>query len=215
MERLKLNAIYREKQGKGESKRMRKAGMIPGILYGPRTSPLSIAVKSSELNRLLTAKRESILVDLEILKNGSKETKIVMIKEIQRHPVKDDVIHVDLYEVAMDVSIRIEIPVHLVGKAIGVEQGGIVEHILRTIEIECLPTDIPESIEVDISHLEIGDSIHVRDIKPPKGVRIVEDPSSTVVAIVAPEVEEEKVPAPEETTQMPEPQRVPPTRTKE
>lgn len=215
MERFKLNAIYRERLGKGASRSLRKSGMIPGILYGPRTSALPISINSADLNKLISRKRESILVDLEILRNGNKETKTVMIKEVQRDPVKDFIIHVDLYEVAMDVSIRIEVPVHLIGKPAGAEKGGIVEHIMRTIEIECLPSDIPDKIEVDISHLDIGDSIHIRDLKTPPGVKIIEDLSSTVVAIVAPEVEEEKPTPAQETAESPEPQRVPPSRTKE
>ncbi len=215
MERFKLNAIHRERLGKGASRSLRRSGMIPGILYGPRTSALPIAINSVDLNKLIGGKRESILVDLEILMNGNRETKTVMIKEVQRDPVRDFIIHVDLYEVAMDVSIRIEVPVHLIGKPAGIQKGGIVEHIMRTIEIECLPSDIPDKLEIDISHLEIGDSIHISDIKTSPGVKIIEDPSSTVVAIVAPEAEEEKATPAEEIAQLPEPQRVPPSRTKE
>ncbi len=193
MERPVLSAQLRTETKKGSARKLRAAGKIPAIFYGPRTESLPLVVDPRELSRTLqTEAGGNVLIDLEIQKDGQSDRRVVMVKEIQVDPIQRAILHADFYEVAMDTRVTVEVPIHLVGKAEGVKVGGILEQVRRSIEIECLPGDIPRSLDVDVSGLKIGDSIHVSDLRLEK-VRILSDPGLTIATVVPPAVEEKKV----------------------
>ena len=189
MEKPVLNAEIREKSGKEIAKKLRAKGMIPAVFYGPRTETIPLMVDPKELAKTLqTEAGENALIDLNIRKGDASTRKVVMLKEIQIHPLQRKALHADFYEVSMDERVTVEVPVHLLGKSEGVKMGGILEQIQRAIQIQCFPADIPRSIDVDVSSLKIGDSIHVKDLQVEK-VKILSDPNFTIATVVPPVVE--------------------------
>lgn len=166
-------------------------------MYGHGEETVVVSVDALELNRLIQSiSIENTIVDLKV--KGEKEPFKVLIREVQRHPYRDDVLHIDFFHIAMDEKIHVDVPVVLVGVPIGVKnKGGVIDHQLREIEVDCLPANIPEKIEIDISELDIGNSIHVADIDLPE-LEILTDVERSVVAVLAPtvivepEVEEEE-----------------------
>jgi len=142
-------------------------------------------------NTLRTEAGENVIIDLNIRKGEESFRKMVMLKEIQIHPLQKQTLHADFYEVSMDEMITIEVPVHVIGKSEGVKMGGILEQVLRTIQIQCFPGDIPRSIDIDVSPLKIGDSIHVKELQVEKG-KILSDLNFTVVTVVPPAAEEKR-----------------------
>ncbi|MDL1970626.1 MAG: 50S ribosomal protein L25/general stress protein Ctc [Candidatus Desulfofervidaceae bacterium] len=189
MAEIFLKAQVREKTGKEVARKLRQQGLIPAILYGPSTSPTPLSISSSlVLKALRVEKMGSSFFDLEIEGEPPKKVK-VLIKDVDVHPVTDEVMHVDFYEIAMDKEVSMEVPIVLTGKPKGVEKGGILEQNLRELTISCLPHLVPNYIEIDISHLDVGDSLHVADISVPEGVKIEDDPQVPVVTIVAAEEE--------------------------
>ncbi|MDD5448537.1 MAG: 50S ribosomal protein L25/general stress protein Ctc [Actinomycetota bacterium] len=216
MEEIKLKAAVRKETGKGPARRARLAGEIPGVLYGPGTEPVPLLVKSKDLMEVLYHEGGlSALINLEIKAGREKKNQLVMIKEVQKHLLKDMVLHVDFLGVARERKITIRVPVVVTGeeKSEGIKEGGIVQHNLWEVEVECLPTDIPESLPVDISQLNIGQHLLVSDLQPPAGVTVLNPPDEIVTAILAPrivtaeeEAEEEEVaaaPEAEETEEQP------------
>ena len=201
MER-KIEAWIRKEKGKGASRRLRKEKKVPAILYGPNTQPLMLTVRRGDVERIMkSAERESVLLfDMILHLNGKDENKKVMFKEIQIDPIKDIPLHVDFYEIAMDKEITVDLPIKLVNTPIGVSKGGILEHITREITISCLPDKLIDVLEVDVSGLDIGDSIHVKDIKFPEGIRTEEEPDTTIAVVVAPTGEGREEEVEEETT---------------
>jgi large subunit ribosomal protein L25 len=200
MEKPVLNAEIREKTGKEMAKKLRATGLIPAIFYGPHSETLGLSLDPKELSKTLqTEAGENVLIDLNIRKGEESFKKVVMLKELQVHPLQRRALHADFYEVSMDEMITVEIPVHLLGKSEGVKMGGILEQVLRTIQIQCLPGDIPKGIDVDVSPLMIGDSIHVKDLVVEK-VKILSEPHFTVATVVPPVAEAKPVEeaAPEE-----------------
>jgi large subunit ribosomal protein L25 len=192
MERPLLKAEIREMMKKGAARKLRARGRIPAVFYSPRAKALSLVVDPRELSQALrTEAGENVLIDLEIGDGGQPDRKVVMIKDIQIDPLKRQILHADFYEVTMDAMVTVEIPIHLIGKAEGVKIGGILEQVRRTIQIQCLPGEIPKGIDVDVSALNIGDSIHVKDIQAEK-LKIMADPGVTVATVVPPAAEEEK-----------------------
>jgi large subunit ribosomal protein L25 len=190
MEKGSLTAQWREGKGKEDARRLRNKGLIPAVVYGQRAETIPVTLNPQELSKVMhggAGERTLINLTIEGLKDGPI-TKTVILKEKQIDPLKRTWLHVDLYSIAMDEAINVNIPVRLVGKAAGVAQGGIVEHILREIEVNCLPADIPAGIDVDISALEIGHSIHVAEISVEKA-KILADPGQTIVTIVPPKEE--------------------------
>ena len=180
-----IKANKRKDAGQGAARTHRREGRVPAILYGHGEESVSITVDRNELDRLVhSISIENTIVDLDVEGGGYK----VLIREIQRHPVRKDFVHVDFFHVAMDEKIHLEIPVVIVGTAEGVKnKGGILDHQLREIEVYCLPGNIPEKIEVDVSALDIGESIHVSDLDLPD-VDVETDLDRTVVAVLAPTV---------------------------
>ncbi len=189
MEKPVLNAELRDRTGKEIAKKLRAKGMIPAIFYGPRSETIPLMVDPKELAKTLhTEAGENVLIDLNIRKGEQSLQKVVMLKEIQVHPLQRSALHADFYEVSMDVMVSVEIPVHLLGKPEGVKMGGILEQVQRSIQIQCLPGDIPKSIDIDVSELKVGDSIHVRDLKIEK-FKILSDSNFTVATVVLPAAE--------------------------
>ncbi|MFC1651208.1 50S ribosomal protein L25 [Candidatus Latescibacterota bacterium] len=181
-----LNANNREESGKQAVKKLRSEGLIPATLYGPGVEPSSLSINRKELTTLLHSEGRNVIVDLT-LDNGKKKVK-TFIYEIQHDPLSDKIIHVDLKHIDLKDKIRVEIPVHLEGIPEGVKnEGGISEHILHTIEVSCLPTDIPSEIVIDVSALQIGDAIHVKDL-PGGDFEFLSDADRTVVHVIAPRV---------------------------
>ncbi len=192
MERPLLKAEIRAMMKKGAARKLRARGRIPAVFYSPRAKTLSLIVDPRELSQALrTEAGENVLIDLEIGDGGQPDRKVVMIKDIQIDPLKRQILHADFYEVTMDAMVTVEVPIHLIGKAEGVKIGGILEQVRRTIQVQCLPGEIPKGIDVDVSALNIGDSIHVKDIQVEK-LKILADPGITVATVVPPAAEEEK-----------------------
>ena len=199
MELIELKTNIRTTTGNGPARRLRQKGQIPAVLYGPGTESVLLSVNISDIDRVLKKGRiGQALLNLVIPDNGETSNKTVMVKELQLHPVSRNFLHIDFYEVAMDRKIMVNVPVMTTGKAKGVEVGGILQIIRRALEVQCLPLDVPESIEIDITDLDIGDSIHVGDISLQSEIEFVGDENITVVTIVTPKIEEEEEPVEEE-----------------
>ncbi len=192
METVELQAETRSNGGKSAARQMRRTGKVPAIFYGPKRRPTPIAVDAKEFLQKISAIEGSHLIRL--LSNAEEvANKVVLVKETQYHPVTGAVLHADFYEVDMAEKLRLRIPLHFVGKAAGVALGGILQPVQRDVEVECLPGDIPEFINVDVSALNIHDAIHISELKAPDGVRICYDTDATLVTVLPPTVEEVKV----------------------
>ncbi|MBN2037779.1 MAG: 50S ribosomal protein L25 [Chitinispirillaceae bacterium] len=191
MEIIKLKSRPRSGTGKSYTRKAREQGWVPAIYYGQGMEPVKIEVDKKEFAALVRGKKLTHLIDLG--KAGGKETSIAVIRDIQRHVIKDDqFIHVDFHHVAMDKEVTVDCPLVLTGIPIGVkDSGGVLGHPVRTLKIECMPTKIPENITIDVSHLDIGDSIRVRDVSlPDVTIRESED---EVLAVVTHAIREEEV----------------------
>jgi large subunit ribosomal protein L25 len=202
-----INATSREQTGKGAARSVRREGRVPGVLYGHGEESVSLTVDARELQRLVhTVSIENTIVDLAL--DGGRQPVKVLIREIQRHPTRDEYLHIDFFHVAMDEKISVEVPIVLIGEPIGVRtKEGIVDHQLRVLEVYCLPGEIPEKFEIDVSGLDIGDAIHVQDLAVPEGVEVEADPERAVVTVLPPAVipvEEEAAAAAEEVPTEPE-----------
>lgn len=194
MELMKLNALVRDKLGKGPSRRLRSQGFIPSVLYGPRMENVHLAINAKELRKVLSSTAgKNVLINLTVQHPDRTEGRTVMLKDYQVHSIKRTLIHADLYEISMEEKIRVTVPVHLVGSSPGVEKGGNLSQVLRELEIECLPGDIPERIDVDISNLDLGGSIHVDDLPVSEKFNILTDGRTAIVTIAGPVAAEEKV----------------------
>ena len=182
MEISELKASLRNTSGKGVSRKLRKDGLTPAVFYGPKTEAVLLAVNSSDLMKILKGKEENIFINL-LIGNDGKMEKFTLIKELQIDPVSRKFLHVDFCEIDMERAITLDVPIHFKGQAIGVDNGGDLHHIKREIKVSCLFTVLPEFVEIDISGLEIGNSIKVQDIKLPDGVNVL-DPQDTIIASV-------------------------------
>jgi large subunit ribosomal protein L25 len=201
MENRSLAVQIRTDTGKEAARRLRHQGLIPAVVYGHREEPIHITINPQELGKVLKGGAgERALINLTIEGEASGPiTKTVILKDKQLDPIKRTLIHADLYAIAMDEEIHVNVPIHIVGKAAGAANGGLIEHILREIEIKCFPGDIPPRIDVDVTALNIGDSIHVADISLEKA-KIVTDVGQTIVTLVPP-AKEEAVAVVEEVTE--------------
>ena len=178
--------------GKGSARKLRSGGRLPVILYGPETSPIMLSLDYKQLQKILRGKSaENIIFDLKADSNEKNQSKRVMIKEIQKDPVTRDYLHVDFYEISMEKELEVDIPVYLINTPIGVSEGGILEHTRRELKISCMPKNLVDKIEVDVSGLDIGQSLHVEDITLPPGLKSIEDGDLTIATVVAPTIEEE------------------------
>ena len=193
MEMRALTIERREGTGKGPARRLRRTGRIPAVLYGG-ASPVSIAVNPGEILRLIHG-HESCTQLLQVSFAGASETRMAIIRDMQFDPVSEALIHADLQEVAMDKPIQVAVPLRHVGEAIGVrDTKGILEMILREVQVSCLPAAIPEVIAADVSELHIGDVFTVGQLAAPEGVRILTDPRHAVATVAPPMAEEVAAP---------------------
>jgi large subunit ribosomal protein L25 len=189
---IELKTKIRTTTGNGPARRLRMSGQIPAVLYGQKTEPVLLSVNKSDLEQVFKKGGiGQVILNLVIQKNGETTTRPAMIKELQTHPLSRNFIHIDFYEIKMDQKITAKIPVVTTGMAKGVELGGILQIIRRELEVECLPLAVPESIEIDISDLDIGDSIHVGQIRLEGEIEFLEDDNYTVVTVLSPKMEEE------------------------
>jgi large subunit ribosomal protein L25 len=183
-----LNAELRSETGTGATRQLRRSGRLPAVVYGRRDETQSLTLDTQELVRLLTEIRAATtVIDLEV---GGEKPRRVLIREIQRHPFRSELLHVDFFEIRADVKIKVQVPLHLEGEAYGVEMGGILQQIRHELEVECLPNEIPPDFTVDVTDLDIGNSIHISDVEL-SGVTILDDEGLTVCTVVPPAVEEE------------------------
>src|SRR5215218_10427652 len=195
-ERVKLTVQERESRGSAESRRLRKQGLIPGVLYGRGKDPHTICVPERELRRVLTGEGGlHAILDVEL--EGQKTTHPSILKEYQQHPVRGGLVHVDLQEVRLDQPIQARVVVELIGEPVGVTEGGVLSQVNREVTVEALPLEIPEHLELDVSQMAIGDTLRLVDLKAQDGVAYLDDPEETVLAtvtmptrIVEPEEEE-------------------------
>ena len=206
MDELLLEAQLREEIGKNRSKALRHQGLIPAVVYSDGKESLSIKISRSELIKLIHQHQiENAIITLKVKDDKKKAGRPCMIKEMQHDPVKGDILHIDLHEISLTKALKVNVPVTTKGEAPGIKaDGGSLEHIMWEIEIECLPTDIPKSIEVDISNLKIGDAVHIKDIQFPPKIKVLHDPESIVLSVAEPMKEE--VAAPVEGAEATEPE---------
>ena len=192
-QQLKLAAQNRTLSGRNAVKKVKAAGFVPAVIYGDKNQPQNLQIAIRDINALMAhASSENILVDLEITDGPNKVSRLALIHEVQHHPVGRQVLHVDFQAVSATETLTASVPVEPVGEANGVKNfGGLLSQNLHEIELECLPKDLPESIQVDVSGLNIGDSIHVRDLVLPAGVTSTLDGDLTVFAVAEPLVAEE------------------------
>jgi len=203
---MELNARIRTETGKGPARRLRSVGRLPAIFYGPEINPIMLSIDYVQLRKIIKERSaESIIFDLRIDSDEEAQSKKAMIKEIQRDPVTRDYLHVDLYEIAMGKELEVDIPVHLINTPIGVSEGGILEHIRRKLRVSCMPEDMVDKIDVDVSGLDIGQSVHIKDVSFPPGLSSIEDENLRIAIVVAPTItaEEEEV-VEEEEVEKPE-----------
>ena len=181
-----LTGSLRERSGKGPARQARRAGRIPAILYGHGQAALSVAVETRDfINAMRQIEGGNMIVSLK-LESGERTA---LVREVQRDPLSHEILHLDFQEVSLTEKVRVEVNVHLVGAPKGVKEGGILEAITRQVEVECLATAIPGSLDVDVSDLAIGDSVHVRDLQA-EGVTVLTDPDQTIATVVPPTVYE-------------------------
>lgn len=191
MKSVSLNAFPRTQTRRGEVKKLRASGRIPAVIYGARTTkPENLELVTEELEDLIHhSVSENILVDLAV----DKTKRLALVQEVQHHPLNGKVLHVDFHEVSATEKVIIMVPVETTGEAVGVKTGGgVLEHVLFKIKVRALPKDLPEQILVDVSHLEVGKSIHLGEIKAPEGVEILGDKKVSVIAVAMPKTEAEE-----------------------
>ena len=193
MEQPLLVARVRKTKGKGAAKKLRKMAQVPAVFYGPKTESVMLAVDYPELERLLKqGSSDNVILDLQVQSDQGTETYKAIIKDLLIDPVKDIYLHADFYEISMDKEITVDVPIRLVNSPVGVTEGGILQHIRRKLNISCLPDKMIDALELDVSGLAIGDSLHVEDIDLPEGIVSLEEGHLTVATVAAPTIVEEE-----------------------
>ena len=193
MKSVSLNAFPRTLGRRPGAKKLRTSGRIPAVIYGRQAQPQNLEVVAKEMEDLIHhSVSENLLVDLAVTNDG-RPKRLALVQEVQHHPLSGKVLHVDFHEIAENEKVTVKVPVETTGEAEGVKtQGGVLEHVLFKISARGLAKDLPELITVDVSHLKIGEAIHLGDIKAPPGVEIVGDKKIPVIAVAAPRTEEEE-----------------------
>jgi large subunit ribosomal protein L25 len=194
LETVEIQIEARDAGTKGAAKRIRREGKLPGIFYGPKSQAVPLEVNRKEFLSRVADLEGSHLIRI---KSASPllADKVALVKEMQFHPVTGEIVHADFYEVDLTARIRVKVPLHFVGKAVGVVRGGILQPVVREVEVECLPMDIPEFFNVEVSELDIGDSLHVTGLAMPEGVTAASESDLTLVTVVPPSIEEAPTPA--------------------
>ncbi len=200
---VSLSANPRQATGKGGARQARFRGKVPAVIYGHGRDTQALEVEAKALEKALTGvEPESTIIELAV---DGKKVK-TLIREIQRHPLRPDIIHVDFYEIHAEEKVTLKVPVHLVGNPDGVRNaGGVLDQVTREVEIEVLPENIPDRVELDVTALQIGDSLHVRDLAIPNA-RILTDAELTIATVVPPRAEEVTTPTPEAAAEVAEPE---------
>ena len=199
---VRLKAGLREPRGKGGARKLRAVGEIPAVLYGAGAEPQSLKLNAHDAELLFRSiSVDNTLINLEV--EGEKAAVVTLVREIQTHPARAQLLHVDFFRIQMDVEVELEVPLHVEGTAAGVKDGGVLDQPIHDLPVRCLPADIPESIHLDVSNLNIGDSLRVKDLAVPKGVTILLDGDRTIVSVQVPTKLEEVV-APDTTQAEPE-----------
>jgi large subunit ribosomal protein L25 len=189
LEQHEIKATLRKSIGNGPARVLRRQGRVPAVLYGPKTENILLSVNPKDVEQILKKVSSGSAVLNLVIENGKAVTKSVMIKELQAHPVSGKFLHIDFYEIDMERKINVSVPVVVKGQSKGVELGGLLQIIRREIEVYCLPNEIPHSIEIDVTDLDIGDSVHVDEIKLEGDVELAGDVNFTVVTVVSPKAE--------------------------
>ena len=189
MERRELTVELRNKTGKGISRQLRKSGMVPGIVYGKGMDAVPVMVNDKELSEAIAGEGGHNNL-LTLMGAEGLSGKVVIVADLVRNPIKRNTLHVDFHKINMTEKIRIAVPINLVGTAAGVSAGGLLDFAKHTLEVECLPTQIPEHIDVDVTELTVGHSIHVGDLKVPDGIKVLDDTRASVVSILGKAKEE-------------------------
>ncbi len=198
MEVAELKAQVRKGSGKGVTRKLRASGSIPAVLYGSGSDSTPLSIQSSDLVDLLrTEKGEAGFIKLIIQGEGKSLEKLSMIKELQTNPVTHTLIHADFYEIRMDHKLTVDVPIHLIGQPIGVEMGGEIHQFKRDLKVSCLPSAMPKFVELDISGLDIGNTLRVTDVKLAEGVEILDSDDAQIISVVAKRAIEEEKPAEE------------------
>ena len=205
---VKLSARARTFVGGSVANKLKREGLIPAVIYGGKEDSLPLQVGARDISNVLSrARGENILVELEIENAGKTTSRMALIQEVQHAPLSGGIVHVDFHAVNMNEALHTSVPIEARGEPEGVKSfGGILEQSLRSLEIECLPKDLPEVFHIDVSGLNIGDSIHVKDIVLPDGVKTLEDADLTVFLVAAPAVVEVETPAAAAATPAAEPE---------
>jgi large subunit ribosomal protein L25 len=193
MKSVALNAFPRALARRAGAKKLRSNGRIPAVIYGRQAKPQNLEVSAKEMENLIHhSASENLLVDLDV-KDDQRPRRLALVQEVQHHPLTQSVMHVDFHEVAENEKVTVMVPVNTVGEAIGVKTGGgVLEHVLFKIKVRALPKDLPEVIITDVSHLNIGQAVHLGEIKVAEGVEIIGDKNIPVIACAAPRTEEEE-----------------------
>jgi large subunit ribosomal protein L25 len=205
-ERVKLQVQERERRGSAESRRLRREGLVPGVLYGKGNTPHAICVSERELRRVLTGP-SGLHAILDVMLEGQTTTHASILKDFQQDPLRGRISHIDLQEVRLDQPITAQVAVQLIGEPAGVKEGGVLSQVQREINVEALPMEIPEHIELDVSGMAIGDTLRLADLPGREGVKYLDDPDETVLATVTlptREVEPEPEEVPEEGEELAE-----------
>lgn len=195
MEIFDLKTTQRNTFGKGSARALRREGLIPAVLYGPKRDSVPLTISPLELDKIYKdSGTERVILSLKI-DNGGTQNVTVVVKEVQAAPVTGQYLHIDFYEISLNEEIVVNVPVEVTGRSKGVERGGFLQVVRHQLEISCIPTDMPDKIEVDVTNLDIGDSIHIGALAlVGDKVRVLADTGLTVVTVVPPTVEEEEVP---------------------
>ena len=187
-----LRARRRHETGKGVARRLRAAGQVPAVLYGKDQEPISLTLEAREALHLFhSISVENTIVNVQI--DDEKEELETLVREIQMHPYRPDIVHVDFYCIERGVALEVDIPANYTGTAQGVRDGGTLEVILHELRVKCLPSKIPDTIDIEVTGLDIGDSIHASEISMDEGVELLTDPGQTICLVSAPRAEEEVV----------------------
>jgi len=188
LEIMNLKANLRDRVGNGPARVLRRDGKVPAILYGPKTDPVKLTIDQLDLEPIFKSgavAQKLLKLDIE----GAGEGRNVMIKEMQRHPVSHNLLHLDLYEVSMDQKIKVMVPVATTGKCVGVEMGGMLQIIRREMEVLCLPDQVPENITIDVTDLDVGDSFHVEDLQLDENIEVPADVNFTILTVLSTKAE--------------------------
>jgi large subunit ribosomal protein L25 len=205
-----IKALSRSEKGKNAAYCLREKGLIPAVLYGHNFPPVTLSISAGELTAMLKpvghSAGEHALHKLSIEDRKDIPVKDIMIKEIQRDPITQRILHLDLYAVRMDEKIIVPVRINITGKAPGVQKGGILQQMLREVKIKCFPSDIPQAFDIDVSALDIGQSLHITDLNIPAHLEIHEEISAAVVGVIAPTAVKEEAPVVEEGAATPVPE---------